>query len=402
MVSFGGVTSTFSVFINPLQTDLGWSRTGINAAFTIFLFSTALTAPFAGRLVEGFGARKVISTGSIVTIAGLVLLSRMNSIWHLYIGYLVVGIGIAATGPVTLSYIVSHWFRIRRGMAIGIMSMGMSLSGILFPPLIAILVISYLGWREAYLTMAIINLGVVIPLSIFVIRTKPADLGLYPDGIKEALEMDNEINKPSPASEGIPLKSALFTAAFWLIAISLLFNHTHLGVYLSVFPHLRDMGFPVDIAASTISITSAMALVGMFLFGWLCDRIKAKYASAIGLFLIALAIVMFMSFTPHSPVWWVWLYSIVMGFGIGSWLPTMSILTSTTFGLASYGSVFGIMSFFQNSGGGIGPLIAGYVYDTTHSYNWAAVIIFSMVVIAIPLVLAVRKPVHTTVSEYCA
>lgn len=398
MVSAGGITSTFSVFINPLQNDLGWSRTGINGAFTFFIFSTALTSPLAGRLVEGFGARKVIATGSIVTIVGLALLSGMNSIWHLYIGYLLAGIGTSATGPVTSSYVISHWFKIRRGMVIGILSTGLSISGIVFPPLIAVLVIPNLGWREAYLIMAIINLGVIIPLSIFVIRTKPSALGLYPDGIKKTSKTDSIIDKSS-TFEGIPLKSAISTASFWLIALSLLFNHTHLGINLSVFPHLRDIGFSLDIAASTLSITSAVSLVSMFFFGWLCDRIEPKYASAMGLSMIALGIVMFMSFHALSPMGWIWLYSLVMGLGTGSWLPTMSMLTSTTFGLASYGSIFGIMSFFQNSGGGIGPLIMGYLYDTTHSYKWGAVIVFAAVLLAIQLVLAVRKPVSHMASS---
>ena len=123
----------------------------------------------------------------------------------------------------------------------------------IFPPLIAVLVIPNLGWREAYLIMAIINLGVIVPLSLFVIRTKPSALGLYPDGIKEASKTDSIAHRSS-TSEGIPLKSAVSTAAFWLIALSLMFNHTHLGINLSVFPHLRDIGFSVDIAASTLSI----------------------------------------------------------------------------------------------------------------------------------------------------
>ena len=386
------------MFINPLQNDLGWNRTGINGAFTIFIFSAALTSPFAGRMVEGFGARKVIAAGSIVTIIGLALLSGMSSIWHLYIGYLFAGMGTSATGPVTSTYVISHWFRIRRGMAIGILSTGLSISGIVFPPLFAVLVIPNLGWREAYLIMAIINLGVIVPLSYFVIRTKPSALGLYPDGIKEASKADRITHRAS-ASEGIPLKSAISTAAFWLIALSLMFNHTHLGINLSVFPHLRDIGFSVHIAASTLSITSAVALVSMFFFGWLCDRIEPKYASAMGLSMIALGIVMFMSFDSQSPMGWIWLFSLVMGLGTGSWLPTMSMLTSTTFGLASYGSIFGTMSFFQNSGGGIGPIIMGYLYDTTHSYKWGAVIVLVAVLLAMQLVLVVRKPVSHIVSN---
>jgi len=394
MVSAGCGGGAFSLFVKPLEGDLGWNRTEIMAAFTLFFFIIGISSPFAGGLVDRYGARKVISTGSFIMVIGLVLLSQVNGLWHFYLGYVLVGVGSTANGPLASSYLVSHWFRKRRGMAIGIVSMGMGLSGIIFAFLVAVYLIPHLGWRNAYLVLAAITGGVAIPLSLFVVQTKPADLGLYPDG--EVLETANgdQFGKKPSTFEGVSLKFAVATPAFWLIGVSLVLNHTHLGILQNAFPHLSDIGFPVGIAASAISITSIIGSLSFFFFGWLCDQIAPKYAAAMGLGSIALGIFIFTNIGPRSPVELIWLYAIIMGFGMGSWMPTMSMLTSDTFGMASYGTLFGVMSLFQNFGGGAGPLIAGYLYDSMNTYYWAFILILAMVVLAIPLVLAVRRPVH--------
>jgi MFS family permease len=381
----------FSLFVTRLETDMGWSRTGIMGALTIYLVCASITAPFAGRLVSRYGARTVISLGALLACLGFILLSQMTAFWHYYVGYAVIGTGLTAIGHVPSSYVVSQWFNKRRGLAIGIMSMGIGLGGIIYAPFVAVYLIPHFGWSSAYLALAVITGGLVIPLSLLVIRTKPADLGLFPDGI-EASEAASTAEASASASGGLPLKMTLATPAFWLIAASLFFNHNHVGIFQNQVPHLEDIGFSAGIAASVMSICSIMATCGMFFFGWLCDKIPAKFASVIGLCLIALGIILFMNVEAGSPMWLIWLYAIVFGSGVGSWMPTMSMLTSTTFGLAAYGTIFGVVSIFQHLGAATGPLIAGYLYDTTNTYHLAFIIILVMVVLAIPLVLAVRRP----------
>ena len=179
---------------------------------------------------------------------------------------------------------------------------------------------------------------------------------------------------------------------FWLIAIAMILNHNHVGILQSQVPYLSDSGFSAGITAAVVSGVSLMCTLGMFFFGWLCDRISAKFASIIGLCFIALGIFIFINIGEGSPAWMIVLYAVIFGFGVGSWLPTMSMLTSYTFGLAAYGSIFGMLSFFQNLGAATGPLLAGFLYDSMNTYQWAFIIILAMVVLAIPLILMVRRP----------
>ena len=394
-VGFGG--TAFGIFIKTIQEAMGWGRAQIVAAFTIYVLIQGLFSPFIGRFVETIGARRIICAGSFIAMAGFLILSRMNSLGLFYLGYILVGIGFTAAGPFTASYVVSHWFAAKRGRAIGIMSMGIGCGSVTAPPLVALLLIPHLGWSNAYVFLAVVNAAIIVPLSIFVVRSKPADLGLFPDGVKPSADPGHRADNHSAAArpstqESLTLRMALSTAAFWFIGLSLFLNHTHLGVNVSVYPHLRDMSFSAGIAASVISTQGMMVFLGMFFFGWICDKIKAQYASAIGLGLVATGIAILITVGPGSPKWYLFLYAVIMGFGVGSWMPTMSMLTSSIFGIASYGAIFGVVSMFQCLGGATGPLLAGYIYDRTHIYRWAFLIILAMVISAIPLVLKARRP----------
>ena len=186
---------------------------------------------------------------------------------------------------------------------------------------------------------------------------------------------------------------ALGTSAFWLIAVSFLLSMFSLnGVMLNQVPYLEDIGFPVTIAATAlgaVGITSAIAKLG---FGWLCDRIPAKYAYSIGLVLQSVGIILLMSTSQASPQAAIWLYAVIMGLAIGSWMPSMSMLISTTCGLASYGAIFGMITCFQLIGTATGPVVAGFMYDAMNTYYWAFCIFLAITAVSIPAILAVRRP----------
>jgi MFS family permease len=395
ILGVGSTQVSFSFFVKPLQAAMGWGRTEIMAAVTIYILLMGLNAPLAGRLVDRYGARKVIPVGAAFVTAGFIFLSRMTSLVHYYIGYILIGIGSTGIGPVVLTSVVSHWFVKRRGMAIGIMSMGMGAGGIIFAPFVAVFLIPNLDWNNAYLALGLLLGGLIIPISILVIRSRPADKGLLPDGM-DSSESAETFEKSRAPDEGLSLKMALATPAFWLLAGSVVLNHSHIGISQSVVPHLGDIGFPTAIAASAISTTSVMSTIGMFFFGWLCDKLPAKFVYIFGLLLLVSGIFVMINLEANSPVWMVWLYAVLFGFGVSSWMTTMSMLTSTTFGLASYGSIFGMVSLFQNFGGSMGPLLAGYVYDSTNSYYWSFIIIMSFIFLAMPLALLVRRPAPKT------
>jgi MFS family permease len=382
----------FSLFVKPLEADFGWGRAEIMVAFSILFLIIGMAAPFIGRVVDHYGARRVIAIGAFVAGLGFVLLSLMNSLWSFYLSYATIGVGLTTMGPVPATAVVSNWFKKRRGLAIGIMSTGGGIGGFALAPLVGGYLIPNFGWRVSYLALALLIWVLIIPLASFVIRMKPEDMGFYPDGEKVP-EAAVVTEAPPPDAGGLTLRMVLTTSAFWLIGISFLLSlFSQNGVTMNQVPHLQDIGFPVETAATIlgyVGLTSAMSRLGI---GWLCDRIQAKYVLCISRGLQLAGIVIFMNIGSTSPLAVLCLYAIFIGIGGGSWLPTMSLLVSTTFGLASYGAIFGAVSLSQGIAAATAPLMAGYMYDLMNTYHWAFIIFLVLCAVSIPAILAVRRP----------
>jgi len=185
----------------------------------------------------------------------------------------------------------------------------------------------------------------------------------------------------------------LVTSGFWLAAVSYFAGgFSSVGITQNQAPFLEDIGFPVAIAAGALGGIGLGSLIGKFVFGWLCDRIQAKYANAIALILQVGGIIVIMNIKPASPVAMIWLYVALTGLGAGGWLPTMSMLTSTNFGLAAYGTIFGVLNIAQSIGVAVGPLVAGYMYDSMGNYYWAFILLLAFYAISIPTILMVQRP----------
>ncbi len=359
-------------------------------AFSLFFLVMGLAAPFTGKLIDRYGVRGVIGWGSLGGGLSFVSLYALQNLWHFYAAFIVIGIAMAALGQVPASTMVSNWFYKKRGTAIGIMSTGIGLGILALAPAVGGYLIPNFGWRPSYLFLAGV-VWVLIPLAIFVVRTKPAEMNLYPYGINSAEEMESGVL--SSSVRGLSLKKALGTTAFWLISVTFFITGlSSLGVIQNQVPHLQDIGYPLVTASAALTALGIGSAVGKFIFGWLCDRMQPKYACALSILLLAVSTFIFINVKPASPVWIIWVYAIMLGLGAGGWLPTMSMLINTNFGLTYYGVLFGMMTMVQSIGGAIGPPFAGFMFDTLDTYGSAFVVLLALYAIALPAVLAIRLP----------
>jgi MFS family permease len=392
LLSYGCGSFVFSLFVNPLQSSFAWGRGHIMVGFTIFFVVQGLVSPLVGRLVDRHGPRRVIPLGALVMGLGFVLVSRTGSLLLFYASYVIIGIGSAGMGIVPCSAVVSNWFKRKRGIALGVMSAGLGAGGLVMAPIMAQLLDSF-DWRTAYLAMAIIIWVVSIPLSLALIRSKPSELGLHPDGDESGSEgMPSSASTDSDA-QGLSLRHASKTAAIWLIGISFFVSgFSNTGALHAPVPFLEDIGFPTATAAAALGALGLGSAAGKIFFGWLCDHISPKRASAIGLTLQLGGILVLLTIRADSSQALIWAYALLLGFGVGSWLPTMSMLISRTFGLAYYGSVFGVIAFLESAGTAVGPLFAGLMYDATGTYYYAFVTFALLYAVAIPAILLVKRP----------
>ncbi len=391
VVTFGCGFYSFSLFVTPLERDLGWGRGDVMAGFTVFFLTTGLVAPQVGRLVDRHGARVVMSLGAIVAGAGFVVLSSMTELWQFYLGYAIVGLGMAGTGQIPTSAVVSNWFEKRRGTAVGLMASGIGVGGIALAPFVGTWLLPRLGWGHSYLALGALCWLVIVPLSVLVIRTRPSEKGVPAFGAEEVTAASGHTSGQPVA--GVSLKVAMGTAAFWLIVVTYLLSHfAQVGAVQNQVPFLQDAGFPMAVSAGALGAVGLSSAFGKFGFGWLCDRMQARYVLAIGLSLQLGSIIVLMGIGPDSPAAVAWLYAVMMGLGLGSWLPTMSMLTSGYFGLANYGAIFGAITIPYAVGSAVGPLVAGRLYDSSGSYTGVFVAFLVLFSVAIVSILVCRRP----------
>src|SRR5262245_40927930 len=175
------IVATFGVFLKPLGQEFGWSRTGISLAFSLgnLMFSGAL--PLIGRLVDRLGARKVILPSVLIFGLGVMSFYFLSaSLWHFYALYLLLGGVSSGTAP-AYSKVIPHWFDQKRGLALGLAMAGISVGGFILPPLAQTL-ITTVGWRQAYVFLGLLAIGITMPVVGLFLKETPQRMGLWPDG----------------------------------------------------------------------------------------------------------------------------------------------------------------------------------------------------------------------------
>ncbi len=381
----------FSLFVVPIEADLGWDRGRIMVALTLSFLASGLTGPFVGRIVDRYGPQKVIATGGLVGVMGYILAGLVNEVWQFYGSFIINGVAMAGVGTVPTTAVISKWFKKRRGTAIGIMSAGVGAGGLVMSPLLGGYVIPIFGWRMGFFILAAF-VAAVIPLALLVVKAKPSDMGLYPDGDRNPSEA-SQAETGNPVLSGLPFRTAVSTPTFWLIVVSFFtFSIAEVGVLQSEVPYLQGIGFSAGMAAGVHGMIGLWSTIGKFFFGWLCDKIKPAYACAFGTALQIAGTVLLMNMGANSSSAYVWLYIFLFGVGVGNWLPTFSMLVSTNFGLLAYGTIFGMLGLSQSLGASIAPFLTGFMYNATGTYDLVFVVLALSYAVSIVSILFVSRP----------
>jgi sugar phosphate permease len=388
-----GVRYSFGVFVKPMADEYQWSRSVVSAAFSLLVLVYGIAGIFTGRLVDRIAPRWLITFGALLTTAGLFLTALIREPWQFFITYsLMAGIGTACFGVVVLNASVGKWFVRRRGMAIGISSLGVGVGTMVMAPL-AGQVIKNHGWQAGFILLgaSVLLLGVVLA-QVLLHKTRPEDYGLLPDGDVPAERGEG----PLPAGEPQPepsLRAVLKDSRFWLLAVCYsLAVLTEMSVVVHQVAFAQDRQIARVAAASSLGLLGLASLFGRFFFGWLSDRIAdAKYAAALGFFLMIGGMVLLLK-TDALP--WLYAYAILFGFGYGSISTLMPYLLADRFGRRILGRSYGMLTFFAAGvGGSLGPVITGRIHDLVGSYTpaWLLNIVLLTAVTFLILLLKPRR-----------
>lgn len=382
-----GIRTSFGVFFKPMASEFDWSRALTSGAVTLSLLVQGIWGIFMGRINDRIGSRWVITLCSFVLGLGFMLMSITQYSWQLYLFYgIIMGLGMGGVF-VALVSTVARWFDKRRGVMTGIVLAGIGAGTLIIAPLSAWLISNY-GWRKSSLLMggAVLVIGIA---SAQFLRRDPAKMGLKAYGHID----EKNIDLPSDV-KGISLREALLTRQFWMVGISFaLLGYCTFTITVHLVPHITDLGISASMAAAVLSVTGGVSSVGGIVMGIFADRIGSRRIIIISFAVVSAALLFLIPITSLALFY---LWAVVYSFGIGGGTAMESTVVAELFGLKSHGVILGVISFGFTIGAAIGPLVTGYLFDTTGNYKMAFLICAATGVGGLILATMLRPRVKTT------
>jgi MFS family permease len=379
-----GVTArtAFSLLMPPLIEEFHWDRGVAAGAFSFGFLVSAFLSPIVGRVIDLRGPRMIIMCGVILTASGLLLAPNITRPWHLYVTLgVLVGGGANMMTYTVHSQFLPNWFVARRGLAISIAFAGAGIGAIVLLPWLQSIIIAD-GWRASCTAIGLLVLFAVAPPN-FLVRKKPEDLGLVPDGGAPAAtgaepKKRSNVVDPVWASTEWTLSRAARTARFWWIVVG---YFCALAAWYAVQVHhtkyLTEIGYAPLVAAWALGAVSVVGIPGQIILGALSDRIGREWiwTAACAGFAVCYAILIAMEHAPSTAL----LYAMVFaqgffGYGLTS---VMGPIVAEIFEGPHFGSIFGMISVALICGGAAGPWFAGAIHDATGSYRLAFLLIIA-------------------------
>lgn len=384
-ILWGGYNS-FGVFFIPLSREFGSTGTITSGIMTLSLIMGGFFGWMMGGLADRYGPRIVLAGCSVMAGCGYILMSRIDSLWQVYI-WMGVMVGIAMSSAYAVpAATVGRWFIKRRGLALAVTLTALGTAQMVAPPLAAQL-IEFRDWRFAYLVIGLSVLTVGTSAAMF-LRRAPEDIGLLPDG-----ETANPgYGGRAPALTGYTLAETLRTPALWVFcAIWGLMAMPILLVVVHVVPYAINTKIGPVAAASVLTVMGASNISGRFIFGSMADRMGSRPALLIALVTQTTALFIFASARDLSMFYLAAL--LFGGSASGGDVIVLNILAQF-FGRKSLGTIVGVTGITWRAGAATGPILGGWVSDVTGSYSLAflAAATGTAICIGLAFILFAKKP----------
>ena len=378
-----GIRSAPGVLIVPLELDMDWGRTLIATAVSVGLLLFGFAGPLAGWLVDRFGPRIVMVVGLSLTAVSMVLSSLMQAPWQMMIFWgALSGLATGLVGSVMGTAVANRWFYAQRGLVLGIFGAATSAGQLIFLPTIVNLD-SLIGWRGVCTILAVLA-ALLIPLILFLMRDRPADVGQLPLGL-------NTLPPPPPQVNGLAVMSrALSNPTFWLLSATFFIcGATSNGMVGTHFvPHAIDHGIAAGTAAGALALMGVMNFIGTLGSGWLTDRYDPRRLLAIYYGFRGISLI-FLPFVTN-PIGLA-IFAILFGLDYIATVPPTAALVADTFGRQHAGLVFGWVFCAHQIGAAMAAWLGGVAHDLSGHYGLAFIAAGILAITATGLSLGIRR-----------
>ena len=376
---------SFGTYVALMQADFGWSRTTFSFAFAAQRIESGVLGPIQGWVIDTYGPRKVMIIGLVLFSLGFILLSRVESLPLFYISFTLIAIGSSLGSFLSVLVAIVNWFRRRRVLATGILTMGFAVGGLTATPMA--LLIEGIGWRDAAFASGVVGLVVGLPIAA-VVRHRPEPYGMLPDGVDSASQIAGEAEQ---IEWSMTAREALTTSAFWFLALgqsSALLVIGSLMVHLVIYIH-EDLGYALGLAALAVTIQTLGQIVGQLLATLFGDRVPKRPFVILAL-LGHSAAMLLLALAEGLPM--IYVAVVINGMAWGSRGPLMMGLRADYFGPRRFGTIMGFSSLVIMLGMIIGPIFAGVMYDQTGSYRTGFIVLALVAALGSVMFLMVRPP----------
>jgi MFS family permease len=373
---------TFGNFSDPLSKDFnkfGWTYTLIYGASVFSIIVSGFSGIVIGRLIDRYGPKITVGVSGFLVGLGMVLCSQVNALWQFYFFNLLLGVGMGVSFAPPMA-ITSKWFVKRRGLALGIVALGIGIGTVVMPPVITYFISAY-GWRSAFLIVGFIT-WIIIISATFMLRSSP---------VKNEVSSNNENRKGENLNEGWDVLEAAKTRSFWLVLLSYAFWNLclqmimyHIALYAE-----KGIGTSAMVAAVVVSSIGASSIFGRIAVGFTSDRIGTK---RVWLFSLVLQAVAMFWLTETKNVWMLYVFASLFGFAYGGVVPLIPAIDAEFFGTRNLGAIMGLVGLGSTISGALGPFFGAYIFDLTGRYYLAFLLGAVATVVATILAIPAKKP----------
>ncbi|MEX2081325.1 MAG: MFS transporter, partial [Dehalococcoidia bacterium] len=303
-----------AVYLKPLQEAHGWSNTAVSAATGLYFSVAGLTSAFIGPRIDRHGPMRFMAVGLVLNAVSAGAIGFVNELWQLYVVYAVLAFGFGISSGVAVNAIMTRWFIRQRAKAMSISSTGVSLGGVVIPPLASVLIDAG-GIELAATVLAIAVVVVSVPVLALVIAWDPAQMGLKPDGNLGPAPANPRVSEESQMRYW-GRREALGTMAFWSVLIAFLLVLTaQTGFVIHQISFLEERLGSRNEAALALSTTAMGSIIARLIVGLFADAMDKRWLTA-GLFVIQGTAVLLVLATENVAA--TYLLTLTFGFTIGN------------------------------------------------------------------------------------
>ena len=386
MLIVGFATYGLPLFYPLWVKDFGWRRDQIIVGNTM---SKIIIGPIlgfaAGWAIEKYGAKIVMLVGALCAALAMFGFSLMNSTTMLYGFFFFNALGYLCAGPLPCQVLLSHWFTRLRGRVMGVAYVGIGVGGMLVPWVVRYFNQHY-GWRVSLKVVASLFVGLML-LMLLLVKRRPADLGLFPDGDDAPLETNQAVAPPAK------LSVILKTRAFWLLAAGSVLSISSIGgVMQNLALYISDLKpdkAEADLVKTTISsLTLGASIAGRIVMGMLADRFPKKYVMLATYLIVGCAIPLLIYAKDYPALLYV--FAVTFGFGLGADYMLIPLMAAECFGLGALSRVLGIIIMCDAVGEATMPTLVASIREATNSYTNGFALVTVLAILGAAAILSIK------------